>query len=99
MLAKISLRIRRAGWWRIMAAVAAGSWVFCVLGAAETAPAQAAPKPGQPLSERGTLVVGATTDSYPYGYIGTDGKWTGFGGDLLDAVARVMNLRISRVKM
>ena len=53
----------------------------------------------QPLAERQVLVVGASTDSFPYGYIGDDGVWTGFAGDLLNAVARVMNLRIQRVAM
>jgi PAS domain S-box-containing protein len=65
-------------------------------GAEPAAPSHPAPLIGRPLSERPRLIVGATTDSYPYGYIGTDGVWTGFGGDLLNAVARVMNLRIER---
>jgi len=62
-----------------------------------TAQSEPAPLIGRPLAERPLLVVGATTDSYPYGYVGSDGVWTGFGGDLLNAVARVMNLRIQRV--
>ena len=52
---------------------------------------------GHPLSERQPLIVGAITDSFPYCYAGEDQKWTGFAVDLLDAVTRVMNLKIQRV--
>lgn len=59
-------------------------------------------KPGAPgrrfsnLSERGTIVAGSTEDNFPYGYRGTDGRTQGFAVDMLDAVARVMNLHIRR---
>ena len=56
-----------------------------------------APHVGQPLSQRGTLIVGGANDTYPYGYIGPDGGWIGFSGDVMEAVARVMNLSIKRV--
>ncbi len=49
------------------------------------------------LAERQPLVVGATTDSFPYGYADATGPAQGFAVDLLDAVARAMNLRIRRV--
>jgi signal transduction histidine kinase len=80
--------------------------VFVVFAATlAAAVARAAPEPAatrrpdltRPLSERQPLVVGVTTDSFPYGYIDKDGRCTGFSVDLLDAVARVMNLRIIRV--
>ncbi|MGC4074553.1 MAG: transporter substrate-binding domain-containing protein [Nibricoccus sp.] len=49
-----------------------------------------------PIAERQPLRVGSTSDSFPYGYLGSDGKWTGFSADLFDAVARVMNLQFER---
>ena len=52
---------------------------------------------GRPLAERSPLLVGASTDSVPYAYVEPDGKWSGFTVELLDAVARTMNLRIERV--
>ena len=69
-----------------------------IAGALENPPSPP-PLVGHPLSERKTLVVGATTDSFPYGYTGDDGVWTGFGGVLLNALARVINLNIHRVAM
>lgn len=66
--------------------------------AAPTDPAiTPAPLVGRSLAERPVLLVGVTADSYPYGYIGPDGTWTGFASELLDAVTRVMDLRIQRV--
>ncbi len=53
----------------------------------------------RPLSARQPLIVGVTTDSYPYGFIDPQGKATGFSADLLDAVARTMNLEIRRVAL
>jgi two-component system cell cycle sensor histidine kinase/response regulator CckA len=55
------------------------------------------PDLARPLSERQPLTVGATTDSFPYGYVGNDGRCVGFTVDLLNAVARVMNLRFVRI--
>ena len=43
------------------------------------------------------LIVGAANDSFPYSFAEPGQPPTGFGVDLLDAVARVMNLRIQRV--
>ena len=51
-----------------------------------------------PLSLRSPLSVGASTDSYPYSYVDASGRLTGFSVDLLDAVARAVNLRIERVE-
>lgn len=51
----------------------------------------------RPFSERSPLVVGVTTDSFPYGFLDQHGQPTGFSADILDATARVMNLRIVRV--
>jgi two-component system cell cycle sensor histidine kinase/response regulator CckA len=53
----------------------------------------------QPVGERGMLVAGAATDSYPYCYTDANGHLVGFAVDLLDAVARTMNLKINRVAM
>jgi two-component system, cell cycle sensor histidine kinase and response regulator CckA len=50
-----------------------------------------------PLSQRQPLVVGAFTDAYPYSYLDSDGRLAGFTVDVLDAVARAVNLRIERV--
>lgn len=41
--------------------------------------------------------LGVTTDSFPYGFTDKNGQLSGFSTDILDAVARVMNLRIQRV--
>ena len=49
------------------------------------------------LAERQPLVVGVTGDSFPYGYLDGGGVLRGFSVDLLDAVAKVMNLKIRRV--
>lgn len=51
----------------------------------------------RPLAARQPLIVGVTSDSYPYGFIDAQGRSTGFSSDLLDAVARVVNLEIRRV--
>jgi signal transduction histidine kinase/ABC-type amino acid transport substrate-binding protein/ActR/RegA family two-component response regulator len=50
-----------------------------------------------PLSDRQPLLVGAYTDAYPYSYTDSDGRLAGFAVDILDAVARAVNLRIERV--
>lgn len=61
--------------------------------------AEAAPRIDLPLAQRGTLTVGATTDSFPYGYIDEDQRLTGFTVELLDAVTRAMHLPIRRVAL
>jgi ABC-type amino acid transport substrate-binding protein len=43
------------------------------------------------------ITVGAAVDSYPYSYLGKDKQCEGFAVDLLDAIARVMSIRIKRV--
>src|SRR5688572_4688384 len=53
----------------------------------------------KPLSARHPLVVGVTTDSYPYGFVDEHGNPTGFSADLLDAVARTMGFEIRRVAL
>ncbi len=45
------------------------------------------------------VVVGATSDNYPFSFADSSGKLDGFVVDLLDAVARSANLRIRRVVM
>ena len=49
------------------------------------------------LAQREPLAVGATADSFPYSYTDEIGRAQGFAVDLLDATARVMNLRLRRV--
>jgi signal transduction histidine kinase len=44
-----------------------------------------------------TLVVGAATDHYPYSYLETSGRLTGFAVELLDEVARISGLSLRRV--
>ncbi|HET7535992.1 MAG TPA: transporter substrate-binding domain-containing protein, partial [Candidatus Didemnitutus sp.] len=61
---------------------------------------ESAPPPApKPLPNRMPLVVGVTTDSFPYGYVDNAGRQTGFSADLLTALARVMNLPIVRVAL
>ncbi len=48
------------------------------------------------LSER-PLIVGAASDAFPNSYVNGQAVCEGFAVDLLDAVARVMDLRIERV--
>lgn len=62
-------------------------------------PARQPPDPSLSIVNRQPLRVGSTSDSFPYGYLGPDGKWTGFSADLFDAVARVMNLQFKREGM
>jgi two-component system, cell cycle sensor histidine kinase and response regulator CckA len=53
---------------------------------------------GERISSRlsGTLRVGAAMDSYPYSFLAADGTLTGYSVEVLDAVARHMNLKIER---
>jgi two-component system cell cycle sensor histidine kinase/response regulator CckA len=48
------------------------------------------------IAARQPLRVGSTSDSFPYGYLGPDGAWTGYAADLFNAVAREMNLQFVR---
>lgn len=45
---------------------------------------------------REPLIVGATSDSFSNSFLNARGELNGFSVDLLDAVARVMNLKIQR---
>lgn len=47
-------------------------------------------------SEQRVLTVTASTDSYPYSFLDDSGELTGYGVDLLDAVAEVMGVRLER---
>ncbi len=80
-----------------------GVWLAALLlspvRSAEPEPAPAPVAAFRPLATRQPLVVGVTTDSYPYGFIDGQGRSTGFSTDLLDAVARVVGLEIKRVAM
>lgn len=77
-----------AAWFAILSALSSG--------AAET-PSGTPPRWTLPVAERSTLVVGATSDSYPHAYIGPDGRWAGYSAEMLDAVAKLMGLHIRRV--
>jgi two-component system cell cycle sensor histidine kinase/response regulator CckA len=55
------------------------------------------PRVGDPLPNRGELVVGTASDSFPYSYTENDGPPKGYTVDLLNAVARVMQLPLRRV--
>jgi signal transduction histidine kinase/ActR/RegA family two-component response regulator len=61
------------------------------------APAAESPVPPAPLSQRQPLRVGVFTDAYPYSYIDSEGHLAGFTADVLDAVAKAVNLRIERI--
>ncbi len=72
----------------------------CALAAAGSGRAQApVAGPGRPLAERQPLVVGGSTDSYPYSFVDESGQVRGFCVELSDAVARTMNLRIRRITL
>lgn len=77
-----------------------GLLVLCLMALAGRTDA-ADPINGQrpaPTAHR-PLMVGVTTDSYPYGFLDAQGNATGFSADVLDAVARVMNLEIRRIAL
>ncbi len=76
----------------------AGAVLWALALAAMAGAEEAKPNPALPLSERQPLIVGATTDSFPYGFLDQDGRWKGFCVDLLDATARAMSLRLKRVQ-
>jgi two-component system, cell cycle sensor histidine kinase and response regulator CckA len=85
---------------RRMAATKVIACLTVLIAAAPAARAQAGPMPAAPLtplSQRQPLSVGAFTDAYPYSYIDSDGRLAGFAVNVLDAVARAVNLRIERV--
>ncbi|HEY5079299.1 MAG TPA: transporter substrate-binding domain-containing protein, partial [Opitutaceae bacterium] len=50
-----------------------------------------------PLAQRQPLKVGTYMDAYPYSYMDENSHATGFAADILDAVAKAVNLRIDRV--
>ncbi|HZZ20626.1 MAG TPA: transporter substrate-binding domain-containing protein [Opitutaceae bacterium] len=49
------------------------------------------------LAQRQPLIVGSVSDVYPYSYIDSDGRLKGFASEILDAVARAVNIQIQRV--
>jgi two-component system, cell cycle sensor histidine kinase and response regulator CckA len=49
------------------------------------------------LAQRQPLVIGTVTDTYPYSYVGPDGRIAGFGADIFEAVCRAVNLQTTRV--
>jgi len=59
--------------------------------AADAPPAANSDRFAQPV------IVPTATDSYPTSFIGPSGKFEGFCVELLDAVARVMDLKLKRV--
>jgi two-component system cell cycle sensor histidine kinase/response regulator CckA len=49
------------------------------------------------LAQRQPLVVGSVSDIYPYSFVDRDGHLKGFATEILDAVARAVNLQVQRV--
>ncbi|MEO6005512.1 MAG: transporter substrate-binding domain-containing protein [Opitutus sp.] len=76
-----------------------GIWFFALTALLFSSALKAAPAQAHyaALTERQPLSVGVTEDSYPYGFVTADGKWSGYSSDLMDAVARTMHLTIRRV--
>ncbi|HVW19706.1 MAG TPA: transporter substrate-binding domain-containing protein [Opitutaceae bacterium] len=69
----------------------------CLVGLLALASAQAEPAPAAPPAP--VLLVGASSNTYPYSFIDEHGKLQGFAVDILDAVARVMGVRLRRESM
>jgi two-component system cell cycle sensor histidine kinase/response regulator CckA len=61
------------------------------------APPGEAPAHRKPLSQRQPLYVGVFSDAYPYSYVDSEGNLAGFAVDVLDAVAKAVNLQIARI--
>ena len=70
---------------------------LALLPAARAQPSQETVAEALPLAQRQPLKVGAFTDAYPYSYRDENGHLSGFTVDVLDAVARAVNLKIERV--
>jgi two-component system, cell cycle sensor histidine kinase and response regulator CckA len=70
---------------------------FLVVVGAQATDRTNTPRWTQGMLDRSPLMVGATTDSYPYSYLDEKGAMRGFSVEITDAVARVMNLAIQRV--
>jgi signal transduction histidine kinase/CheY-like chemotaxis protein/ABC-type amino acid transport substrate-binding protein len=60
-------------------------------------PAAEAPPPLQISANPPALLVGGTTDNYPYSYLDENQQLTGFAVEVFDAVARQMHIRYQRV--
>ncbi len=77
------------------------AWACLTLMAGALLAEEATRRPSidRPLAERQPLLIGATSDSSPYGYLDEKGRWTGFAVDLFDAVARVMKLETRRIAL
>jgi len=74
-------------------------WLIMVL-AVLAAPARAADAAEfRPVADRQPLEVGAPPDAFPYSFLNASGEWDGFSTEVVDAVARVMNLRIRRTAL
>jgi PAS domain S-box-containing protein len=82
---------QRFGWWKI------GCIFLAALPCVPAAPASGSPAAPAPLLKRQPLRVGVFTDAYPYSYIDSEGHLAGFAADVLDAVAKAVNLRIERI--
>ena len=50
----------------------------------------------RPVAERQPLEVGAPPDAFPYSFVNARGEWDGFSTEVVDAMARVMGLRLKR---
>ncbi|HEX3728703.1 MAG TPA: transporter substrate-binding domain-containing protein, partial [Opitutaceae bacterium] len=71
---------------------------LCLAGLLALLSARAEPvPPAAPTSP--VLLVGASSNTYPYSFVDANGKLTGFAVDILDAVGRVMDVRLRREAM
>jgi PAS domain S-box-containing protein len=52
-----------------------------------------------PSEKERVLTVSAATDNFPYSYRDRNGHLTGYGVEMLDAVAEVMHVRLQRVEV
>ena len=74
-------------------------WLLLCPGFAQADVDSAAPPPANPKQNFGApIIVGTVNDSFPYSYREGTGPLKGFIVELMDAVARVMDLRIERVE-
>jgi len=84
---------RRQGGWRRSAVLA----VFLLLAPLGRTSNTTESFQANTLAQRQPLVVGSVSDIYPYSYVDTDGHLAGFAAEILDAVARAVNLQVERV--
>lgn len=73
------------------------SILFGSIAHAESAPIKKTPLPESKTESQNVLVIGATTDNYPYSFLDEKGELRGFAVDLTDAIMKAMNMKARRV--